>query len=107
MERDTITALILCVFLGWLGVHRFYLGRRVSGVFYLLTLGFCGIGVIIDMFRITYGNFEVHENHEYGYTGDITDTLNALGLSVEDVEKSKPLMNGYKKAKNRFRRKRG
>jgi len=31
------------------GIHRFYLGRPVSGVLYLLTWGFFGIGTIVDL----------------------------------------------------------
>jgi len=39
-------------------------------------------------------------NHEYGYTLDDGDTLEALGISYEDLEKSDPLKNGLKLAKN-------
>ena len=63
----SMIALLLCVFLGWLGVHRFYSGRRISGVLYLFTLGVFGIGVIFDMFKIAYGHFEEHENRYGGY----------------------------------------
>jgi hypothetical protein len=35
---------------GLAGIHRFYLGRPVSGVFYLLTWGFLGVGSLIDLF---------------------------------------------------------
>jgi hypothetical protein len=42
------------------GIHRFYLGRPASGVLYLLTWGFFGIGTIIDLFLIP-GMVE-HEN---------------------------------------------
>jgi TM2 domain-containing membrane protein YozV len=38
--------------LGLAGLHRFYLGRPVSGFFYLITWGFLGIGQIIDLFRM-------------------------------------------------------
>ena len=38
-----ITCLLLCWFLGVLGVHRFYSGHTALGVLQLLTLGGCGI----------------------------------------------------------------
>lgn len=34
------------------GIHRFYLGRPASGVLYLLTWGFFGVGTIVDLFLI-------------------------------------------------------
>ena len=34
------------------GLHRFYLEKPVSGVFYVLTWGFFGIGTIIDLIRM-------------------------------------------------------
>lgn len=42
----------LCLFLGWLGVHKFYEGRILSGIIYLFTVGLFGIGVIIDLIAI-------------------------------------------------------
>lgn len=45
-------SLLLCIFLGWLGIHRFYEGKVVTGILYLFTLGFFGIGWIIDIIRI-------------------------------------------------------
>jgi TM2 domain-containing membrane protein YozV len=40
---------VLWIF-GFLGAHRFYFGRPVSGTIYLFTLGLLGIGWIIDLF---------------------------------------------------------
>ncbi len=38
------------IFLGYLGAHRFYLGRYLSGFVYACTGGICGLGIIYDFF---------------------------------------------------------
>ncbi len=40
---------VLWIF-GFLGAHRFYFGKPISGTLYLLTLGLLGIGWILDLF---------------------------------------------------------
>lgn len=40
---------VLWIF-GFLGAHRFYFGKPISGTLYLLTLGLFGIGWILDLF---------------------------------------------------------
>ena len=47
-KSKTIT-LLLCIFLGILGAHRFYVGRYGLGVLYLFTLGIFGIGWLVDI----------------------------------------------------------
>lgn len=42
----------LVSFAGINGLHRFYLGKPVSGFLYMITVGFFGIGTIIDGFRM-------------------------------------------------------
>ena len=55
--KDWITTLLLCGFLGGLGVHRFYVGKTGSGIIQLLTCGGCGIWALIDFITICMGNF--------------------------------------------------
>lgn len=42
-------------------------------------------------------------NHEYSYTYDLSDTLDALGYTYEDIEKDIKLLTGLNKAKNYIR----
>jgi TM2 domain-containing membrane protein YozV len=53
-----ISCLLLCFFLGPLGVHRFYTGHTAIGVVQLLTLGGCGIWVLVDFIMILTGSFK-------------------------------------------------
>ncbi len=45
-------AWLLLVFLGPLGLHRFYMGKWISGIIYLCTLGLLGIGVFYDLWTL-------------------------------------------------------
>ncbi len=56
-DRSKVAALLLCIFLGWLGVHRFYVGKIGTGIIWLLTCGVFGIGVIIDIVNIALDKF--------------------------------------------------
>jgi ribosomal protein L40E len=55
--KDWLTTLLLAIFLGWLGVHRFYTGHILIGVIQLLTGGGCGIWALIDIIMIAAENF--------------------------------------------------
>lgn len=50
-RRDIVTAYILLApsIIGLAGLHRFYVGRWVSGLVWLVTGGLCGIGSIVDL----------------------------------------------------------
>ena len=54
--KSQLIALLLCFFLGGLGIHRFYLGYTWQGVVQLLTAGGCGIWALIDLIRIITGD---------------------------------------------------
>ncbi len=43
---------VLLTFLGLLGIHRFYMGKWISGIIYLLTGGICGLGIIYDFWTL-------------------------------------------------------
>jgi len=57
-QNKWLVTLLLCWFLGVFGVHRFYTGHTLIGVIQLLTLGGCGIWVIVDLIIIIMGNFK-------------------------------------------------
>ena len=60
-DRNWLVTLLLAWFAGVLGIHNFYVGRTVRGVVYILTLGFLGIGVIVDLILIVMKKFKDRE----------------------------------------------
>ena len=57
-EKSFVATLILCVLLGGLGVHRFYVGKTGTGILMLLTLGGLGIWSFIDLIVIAVQKFK-------------------------------------------------
>lgn len=62
--KSQLIALLICFFVGGIGIHRFYLGYTWQGVVQLLTLGGCGIWALIDLIRIITGDLKP-KNGEY------------------------------------------
>lgn len=56
-SREWLVCLLLCFFLGYLGIHRFYVGKTGTGIAQLLTAGGCGIWALIDFIMILLGKF--------------------------------------------------
>lgn len=66
--KSQLVALILVIFAGALGIHRFYLGYTGIGIIQLLTAGGCGIWTLIDLIRIATGDLKPAD-------GDYSETL--------------------------------
>lgn len=56
-EKNWLTTLLLCIFLGGLGVHRFYAGKIGTGILQLITVGGCEIWTLVDLIMIITGSF--------------------------------------------------
>ena len=58
-DKSRLGALLFCLFLGWLGAHRFYVGKIGTGILIIVTIGgFCGIWPLVDLILIIVGSFE-------------------------------------------------
>jgi len=70
MQNDDSHSLVIGYLLwifGFIGSHRFYYGRPVSGTVYFFTLGLLGIGWLIDLFLIPGMNRAADRIYALGY----------------------------------------
>lgn len=66
-EKSWIGTLLLCLFLGILGVHRFYVGKVGTGLLYLFTGGLFGIGMLVDFIMICTMSFRDRDGNRIVY----------------------------------------
>ncbi|MFN3246545.1 MAG: NINE protein [Leptonema sp. (in: bacteria)] len=83
-SHSVLMGYILWIF-GFLGAHRFYYGKPVSGTIYLFTLGLLGIGWIIDLFLIPSMDREADRRYiegpiDYNITWILLTFAGYLGL---------------------------
>ncbi len=56
--KSRLAAALLCGFLGWLGVHRFYVGKVGTGILMIVLCGgVFGLWTLIDLILILCGAF--------------------------------------------------
>ncbi|MDQ3290612.1 MAG: NINE protein [Bacteroidota bacterium] len=66
--KSQLVAAVLAFVVGYIGIHRFYLGYTGIGIAQILTLGGCGIWALIDLVRILMGDLKPKD-------GDYTEKL--------------------------------
>lgn len=62
-EKKRLVAFLLCHAVGFLGIHRFYVGKTGTGILQILTLGGLGIWVLIDWIVILAGQFRDYDGN--------------------------------------------
>lgn len=82
--HSLVVGYILWIF-GFLGAHRFYFGRPISGTIYLFTFGLLGIGWIIDLFLMPGlerdADLRFHAGHlDYTVAWILLTFLGVLGI---------------------------
>ncbi len=93
MEKNKTTTLILCVALGYLGIHRFYVGKNKSGILYLCTMGLCGIGWIVDIVLICTDRFTDWNGRSLA--GASSSSSTDISTSPSPVRFEKTVWNRY------------
>lgn len=56
--KSRLVTLIICIFLGFVGIHRFYVGKTGTGLVWMFTAGIGGMGWIVDIILILMGSFK-------------------------------------------------
>lgn len=76
-NKSKSTTFLLCYFFGALGVHRFYLGKLITGILMLLTGGGLLIWWLIDLYRIITGRLKDKHGDDLSTASPRADQLNA------------------------------
>lgn len=61
-DKSFVITLVLCIFFGFLGVHRFYAQKVGTGLVWLFTAGLFGVGYVVDIILITSQTFVDKQN---------------------------------------------
>lgn len=84
-SKSGLVALLLCVFLGVFGIHRFYVGKFWTGVLMLLTFGCFGIWSLVDAISIISNSFEDKQGHSLTCISDPTPLKKAFSIILAAI----------------------
>ena len=86
-DKDFLPTLILCFFVGMLGIHRFYAGKVGTGIAMIATLGGLGIWVLIDFIMICIGSFRDIDGRIIKYQRAVIAPSSSETGIAEELEK--------------------
>ena len=81
-DSQMILILTLIGFFGFAGLHRFILGQVGLGILYILTLGLCFIGTIVDLVNYKSLAYEYNVKMAHETLSMITDNFPKTGTST-------------------------
>lgn len=84
-KKSAVTTLLLCIFLGGLGIHRFYVGKIKTGILMLLTGGGLGIWTLIDLIRIACCDFTDSEGKYLIFTRGRASPLKLILIIIGSI----------------------
>ncbi|MCY4576852.1 MAG: TM2 domain-containing protein [Candidatus Kaiserbacteria bacterium] len=70
-DKSFIILLLLSIFLGTLGIDRFYLGKIGTGILKLFTAGGLGVWYLIDLIIIATGNMKDADGQVVSSAGNV------------------------------------
>ena len=79
-DSQMILILTLIGFFGFAGLHRFILGQIGLGILYLLTVGLCFIGTIVDL--VNYKSLAYEFNIKVAH-----ETLSLMSIGMDETKK--------------------
>ena len=62
-SKDYDLTWILLTFLGWLGIHRFYMGKWITGLLYMVSGGLLGLGILWDFLTLNEQLSDVNSDY--------------------------------------------
>lgn len=80
--KSIVTAFLLCSIIGFLGAHRFYVGKIGTGVLQLITLGGLGIWAFIDFYYMAVGAFRDAQCRRLRFESHMQGIIAVLVLMV-------------------------
>ena len=91
-HRSRLLILLLCLFFGIFGAHRFYVGKIGTALLMALTLGGLGIWYLIDLLLIAVGSFRdiegraVYQWLESGPRPDVPARVQDMNVRIDRID---------------------